>query len=365
MKPRLLDWLACPVCAGALDVEVFAESEGEILDGTFTCSSCDRAFPIHRGVPRMGVNPPYPHPELEVATAAVRAGADANADDRLVQIKQATAASFGYEWTHFNRHGWDAKYAGETSEERRGIERSSFVRKALLRPGQLEGKLVLDAGCGNGRYLFQSAEMGAEVIGIDLSDAVDAAYANIGSHPRVHVVQGDLFQMPFPRFTFDHIFSIGVLMHTGDARRAFDQLVSRLKPGGDISVHVYRRGNRAYEWVDDRIRRRTVPMHSARLLRLSKRVEPLPRAIRATRRVTGGHELLYGLMNCFVRLETSYHNIFDWYSAPVATHHTYDEVFGWFRERGLHVVAHNNRAKDPLRRLLKSPAGGVTVRGRL
>lgn len=317
----------------------------EVMEGALECTDCGVEWPVRGGVPRMV-------PESTDDDAA------------LTAVKDATAASFGYEWKQFARHGWDGKIAGELPERRRAIERASFFQKALVEPHEFAGRVVLDAGCGNGRYVYQAAELGAEVVGVDLSEAVDVAFSNIGRHERVHIVQGDLFRLPFKPGTFDRVFSIGVLMHTGDAQGAFERVAALLKPDGLISIHVYSRGNAVYEWVDQALRRRTLGLDHESLLRLSRRVVLVPKAVYASRKLTFGRPILSELLNCFIRLEPQCHNIFDWYSAPAASHHTYGEVYEWFRNVGLDIVADRNRPKDPIRRLLKSPAGGVTVKGR-
>ncbi len=112
------------------------------------------------------------------------------------------------------------------------------------------------------------------------------------------------------------------------------------------------------------LRKRTTKMDHDELMRLSIRAEPIPKAVMRTKRFTGDKPVLYQLMNCFIRLESAHHNIFDWYSAPAASHHTYDEVFGWMRDAGLQPIADRRPPQDPMRRILKSPAGGVTVKGR-
>jgi SAM-dependent methyltransferase/uncharacterized protein YbaR (Trm112 family) len=372
VKPSLLNRLACPQCSCDLECEVFESADDEIVDGRLACSDCGSEFPIHRGVPRMVVSPRYSHPDYVARSEqAKRSGdarpipdhGDASREGGLLAVKQATATSFGYEWQEYARFGWDARRPGETDQSRQAIEAETFAVKALVDPGELHDKLVLDAGCGNGRYLRAASESAGEVIGVDISGAVDVAYQNVGRHPCVHVIQADLFQLPFRTDTFDRIFSIGVLMHTGDARRAFDELAARLKPGGAISVHVYRRGNRIYEFLDDRIRQRTTRMELDRLLGLSKRVEIVPKALWATRHITLGRPILYQLLNCFVRLEFGEHYIFDWYSAPVASHHTYPEVHGWFCSAGLDVTDDHFRPKSLPVRILKPTAGAVTVKG--
>ena len=48
----------------------------------------------------------------------------------------------------------------------------------LVKRDDFAGKLVLDAGCGFGRHAFYAAKFGAEVLAMDLSEAVEAAYEN-------------------------------------------------------------------------------------------------------------------------------------------------------------------------------------------
>ena len=76
------------------------------------------------------------------------------------------------------------------------------------------GRLVLDAGVGAGRFAEVVADHGGEVVGVDLSRAIDAAYQNIGRRPNADLVQADIMAMPFREGTFDLAYSIGVLHHT-------------------------------------------------------------------------------------------------------------------------------------------------------
>jgi SAM-dependent methyltransferase len=113
-----------------------------------------------------------------------------------------------------------------------------------LRPDYFEDKLVLDAGCGIGRRAYYAARYGAsEVIGIDLSEAVETAYGNIGHLPNAHVVQGDIYHPPFARDEsggpFDFVYSIGVLHHLPDPRAGFESLLRFVRPGGELFGWVY------------------------------------------------------------------------------------------------------------------------------
>src|SRR5207253_1012928 len=76
--------------------------------------------------------------------------------------------------------------------------------------------------------------------------AIDAANDNIGHLENVHLLQADIFNLPFAEGIFDVIISLGVLHHTPRPRAAFSKLPGLLKPGGALSVTVYDAGNKIY-----------------------------------------------------------------------------------------------------------------------
>ena len=80
---------------------------------------------------------------------------------------------------------------------------------------------------------------GMEVFSFDYSSAVDACLANHGLLPNLHVIQADIYRMPFEKGGFDRVFCFGVLQHTPDVKRAFFSLVEYVKPGGQIAIDVY------------------------------------------------------------------------------------------------------------------------------
>lgn len=83
----------------------------------------------------------------------------------------------------------------------------AFKNKCLLEPNDISAdKLILDAGCGNGRYTNQAAKHGAEVIGVDLDYGIKSAYEHLKDNYKVHIIQGDLFNLPFKKEIFDTVF---------------------------------------------------------------------------------------------------------------------------------------------------------------
>lgn len=236
MKSRLLKYLACPNCSGEIGLINTSSTEGdEIIAGMLECGSCSNLFPIVRGVPRF---------------------ADLNTVDAE---KAATAASFGFEWKHFTQE--DARY---------GDQLLGWI--SPVKPEFFKDKVVLDGGCGKGRHLQLAASWGAaDVIGIDLSDAVDSAFAATKNDDNVHVIQADICHLPL-RSAFDYAFSVGVLDHIPDPVAGFKSLASKLRPGGHLSVWVYGAENNG--WIVNLVNpireRFTSRMHPRMLLHLSK-----------------------------------------------------------------------------------------------
>ncbi len=77
-------------------------------------------------------------------------------------------------------------------------DRATFRNRTGLSAADLAGKLVLDGGCGMGRYLRVAAELApALLVGIDLSLAVVAARDLTADLDGVAIVQGDLLRPPF------------------------------------------------------------------------------------------------------------------------------------------------------------------------
>ena len=109
-----------------------------------------------------------------------------------------------------------------------------------VKPDFFDGKIVLDAGAGNGLHACFASEFGAEeVYTIDLSTAVESAFDNCRDRKNVYVSQADLYAPPFNEGSFDYIYSIGVIQHLPEREKALKKLTSLLKTGGHFSIWVY------------------------------------------------------------------------------------------------------------------------------
>ena len=211
MKRKLLDYLRCPSCASAIVLAAVTSSEAaEIMEGQLACDSCQRSFPIVRGIPRFG------------------------APEKLEPDQAATAENFGWQWQHFVQS--DELYADQFL---------GWI--APVRPEFFPCKVVLEGGCGKGRHTQLAASWGArEVIGVDLSDAVETAFTATRELESAHIVQADIYHLPFAR-VFDYAFSVGVLHHLPDPRAGFRSLAAKVKDGGHLSAWVY--GAENNEWI--------------------------------------------------------------------------------------------------------------------
>jgi len=210
LKQRLLAYLVCPSCEAPLDLSVAKSEDGEIMEGELRCTPCSTSFPITGGIPRF-----------------------ANLD-HVESDKRATAAGFGWQWQHFTQE--DERYAEQFL---------GWI--APVTPEFFRDKIVLEGGCGKGRHTQLAARWGArDVIGIDLSVAVETAFAATRSLPNAHIIQADIYHLPLAR-KFDYAFSVGVLHHLPDPRGGFLALAAKVKPGGHISAWIY--GAENNEWI--------------------------------------------------------------------------------------------------------------------
>ncbi len=365
MKRKLTQLLVCPECKADLELHIFSTAGGDrINDGYLRCAACDKGFMIVAGIPRMLPEKLYRNDafrqkykaRLQQIHQEKHRKTPSRPPDVLIRHQANTIESFGWEWLNYDRFGWDP----ETKDELWSVEneRERFFANTLFEPQELPNKLMLDGGCGNGRYIAQCLEHGVEVVGVDLSLAVETAQRNLKDHPQAHFVQGDLFRLPFRPQTFDLVFSIGVLMHTGDPKRAFRSLSGGVKKGGSIGISVYQKQNPLHEFNDKWIRAFTTRFPKPFLRDVSRL---LARAARAAWKVR-----MLGLINAFMRLEPYELCVFDWYNAPIATHHTYKEVRGWFRQAQAQQIRENKKTdtRDRLRKWIWPPCG-FTMRGNM
>jgi ubiquinone/menaquinone biosynthesis C-methylase UbiE len=193
-----------------------------------------------------------------------------------------------------------------------------------IRAPWYRGKTVLDAGCGHGRYLRAFADLGATVVGVDVGDGPSIAGVPTDD-PRIHVVQGDVLALPLADASVDLAFCDGVLHHTPDPRRGFDELARVVRPGGAVYAWLYPREGALREAFFGGARAVTTRLPGAALRLLCFAVAPLTALVRS---YSGTRFPRATWAECA-------QVVHDWLAPRLQSHHTDDEVAGWARAAGL------------------------------
>ena len=142
-------------------------------------------------------------------------------------------------------------------------------------------------------------------------------------------VQADLLDLPLADSAFDLVYSIGVLHHTPSPRRAFGEIARKVKPGGRLAVWLYRRNVLLQEWLNSGLRAVTTRLPSRVLEPVCVgigAIGSIPILNRASTRSPTFRAILTG------RLRVC--DNFDWYAPRYQSHHSLEELKGWFAEEG-------------------------------
>lgn len=128
---------------------------------------------------------------------------------------------------------------------------------APLTRANVEGRTVLELGCGNASLLFHMAGWApSHLEGVDLGDSVLSARKNMAmqANPSWRVTQADLVTyIGSPR---QIVYSIGVLHHLKNPHAGFEAVIANTAPGGRFHCWVYaREGNGLVVWIVDPIRK--------------------------------------------------------------------------------------------------------------
>ncbi|MGR3173287.1 MAG: methyltransferase domain-containing protein [Candidatus Scalindua sp.] len=211
MKERLIQFLVCPECSEELELSspCRIDCNGEIREGQIECKLCRSKFPIRNYIPRFVSSTNY-------------------------------TSSFGFQWNKHARTQIDS-FNGLTLSHDRFYKETNWEEK-------LDSEIILEAGCGAGRFTSIALKTGAEVFSFDYSNAVDACLENNGLANNLHVIQADIYHIPLKKNLFDKIFCFGVLQHCPDTKEAFLSLVPHMKSGGELVIDVYGKSTRWKLW---------------------------------------------------------------------------------------------------------------------
>lgn len=315
MKVELLQLLRCPQSGQILHLEpdtAVLSPNGEVDSGWLVSVDGNYRYPIRGAIPRFVPESNY-------------------------------ADNFGMQWNHFAKTQLDS-YSGQP------ISFERFWNATGWQPSVLNDQWVLDVGCGSGRFAEIALNAGAKVVALDYSSAADACYANLKHHPGLHVIQGDVYALPFASDSFPYIYSLGVLQHTPNVARSFMALPPKLAPGGRLCADFY--WNRLRTLLNPKYLLRPITKNMDQVKLFSWLVANVPTLLRASQ-VLGGIPLVGRFLKRLVPVvdytgvyplsprqleEWALLDTFDMLAPAYDNPQSVSKVTRWFREVGMENV---------------------------
>jgi SAM-dependent methyltransferase len=111
--------------------------------------------------------------------------------------------------------------------------------EVLHRLGVGRGTKLLDVGCGAGGALVVGKDLGAEVAGLDASEALVAIARKRLPDARIDV--GEMEELPFADAAFDAVTGFNSFQFAGDAARALREAARVCRHGGAVAVLIWGR----------------------------------------------------------------------------------------------------------------------------
>jgi SAM-dependent methyltransferase len=225
-------------------------------------------------------------------------------------LQKQTLASFDYQWRELTEGG--ALITDDWFSQK--VDQIISEELLCLAPSWFQGKRVLDAGSGNGRWTIGLLRLGCEVLAVDasahalerLKESVDQLVPE--GRNRLETRAVDLLDIPpdLAEQRFDLVFSFGVLHHTGSTRSALRNVAALGADEGVLFLYLY--GERSFS-----ARKRA--MLELRRLALA----PLPFEMKRRLIARRGGDV---------------HQAFDALSPTINSRHTFVEVEGWLMTEG-------------------------------
>lgn len=335
MKYRLLDWLVCPICGESL------AASGEVgqppkpskeVSSESACSTCHAPG----GVKAANDRPCASCYGVEVESGAlscrqghtfpIAVGLPHLAPDLATSRSEAAAisASFSREWGQFQ---YEDRTWSQSVQDRCEL----FLKEVGISASELSGKVVLDAGCGNGSLSRGLNQFGCEVVAADVSTSVIAAYQHFAQagNNRTHFLRANLLRNPFRPESFDVIYSSGVLHHNPNTFEALKAVAKALKPGGRIYIWVYEAIPGIRHKLKGVFRSVVAPLPAPVKNAIMYLWLPQSMARQYLRSLRGGNKPEDQL-----KWREKMILLMDHYTPQYRWEHTQEEVHGWYRQLG-------------------------------
>ena len=171
---------------------------------------------------------------------------------RFVDPERHYARAFAFQWKTWRTLS-DSLHGGRDKRDEI-LQRTHFERYPTA------GASILECGMGGGDDTEVLLQLGfAEVHSFDLSEAVERAAATL-KDPRLTISQASIYEIPYPDESFDFVFCHRVLQHTPDPAQALRSVCRKVRPGGVLFAHCYKRSaihmscfKYKYRWLTRRL----------------------------------------------------------------------------------------------------------------
>jgi len=330
MKRDVLGLLVDPTSGKSLEIVASGERDGDVIEGELVAG--ETRYPIRQGLPSF-------------------------VPEEMTDVQ--TVRSFAEKW---DKHRYYRKHTERFYTEW-FVQRYGFDDEDGLKAFLADKKRILDAGTGSGRDGTNFARLSSGLVfGVDtawpaLAHGQELAKTD-DTPDNFNRVHADVNRMPFPDGFFDYINCDQVIHHTADPPKTFDNLLRKLKSGGEITTYVYRKKAVIREFVDDYIRDRIKDQSFEEAMEVCDGITKLGRAfanLKAEVEIEedipilgikkGSYDvqrfLHWNVMKCFWNDEFDFftNNVVnvDWYHPVFCFRYTPEEFRAWFD--GLEILA--------------------------
>lgn len=120
-------------------------------------------------------------------------------------------------------------YLYSTSDRLSCVMANRRISDAVIELADLDGKRVLDIGCGDGVYSIELLHAGAqEVVGVDAAEkAIECAQKKAEGLQGIRFQTSDIYRLEKPEELYDVVIVRGILHHLYEADKAIE-VISRL-----------------------------------------------------------------------------------------------------------------------------------------
>jgi SAM-dependent methyltransferase len=294
------------------------------LENLLKCPLCEGDFATHLNTILCAQGHSFPYSDNVIDFSSI---------DKVDYLQQRSKQSFGVEWTQYYASlGWTTKALPS--------EQEAFLTYTRAMPNFFANNIVVDAGCGNGRYINIVNRISSPpprlIIAADLSDSIYVAAKNCSSFTNVVFVKINLNLLSTVlKQPVDYVYSIGVLHHTPNAEESFNSLAKCVKTDGFMSVYLYGKGNPLLYRVNSFLRNRFFQAWPHKLIYYLVVLIAIPCQVF---RIPFFGPWMLDFIGRFVFVSYDVHNMFDAYTAGYTSFHKKSEVEEWYRSNGFDCV---------------------------